>query len=141
MAAVILAAQGIFFLLAATYLVIQVDWEQELADVTLSVTALRSSASSLLLAPSGLLLLLAAILVFVRPRTGWVLAMILQCIILFITLQVYFVDDSEQVIYRWLLYLIMLGAILVVIYFNAPEGRLLLARRPVLEQQDDDGTG
>jgi hypothetical protein len=104
------------------------------------VTAIRSSAASLMMLPMGIALLVVALMVFLRPRLAWVVAMVLQCVILFVSLQVYFVDSVEYVIFHWLLHLIMLSAILVVIYFSAPEGRLLLARRPSGERTGSNGS-
>lgn len=127
-AAALLAGQGCFLLLGVLFLLVQINWQNELANVTLSVAAIRSSAAALLMLPFGVTLLVLALLVFLRPRLAWVLAMILQCLILFISLQVYFVDGSEYLIFPWLLHLIMFGAILIVIFFSAPEGRTLLAR-------------
>ena len=64
-----------------------------------------------------------------RPQLGWHMAMLVQSGILLIALQVYLSDRNNILTRRPLLYLYMLGAILIIVFMNSPEGRLLLGQR------------
>jgi hypothetical protein len=83
------------------------------------------------LGPVIVALLIALLLVLVRPAVGWTVAQFIQTALLLIGVQLYFADINETLLLppAWR-DLLMFGSILVVIYLNSPEGRLLLARRP-----------
>ena len=61
--------------------------------------------------------------------------MAVQCVILFLGLEIYFIERGDDIIALPVLYLMLLGSILIVIFLNAPEGRLLLLRTPATPKE------
>lgn len=124
-----LLLQAFVFAGTALFLVVTIDWEMvnalEGAPASIALQVTQAGA----LAPFALLVLLCAIVCLVRPRAGWHAGLLAECLILLVTLQVYFYDRNEILSERPLLFVYMAGAILIVIFMNSPEGRLLLARR------------
>ena len=54
--------------------------------------------------------------------------MAVQCVVLFLSLEIYFIE-RDDIVELPILYIMMLGAILIVVFLlNSPEGRLLLVR-------------
>jgi hypothetical protein len=64
--------------------------------------------------------------------------MALQCVVLFLSLEIYFIERGDDIVELPILYLMMVGSILIVIFLNSPEGRLLLVR-PVPLREEDQG--
>jgi hypothetical protein len=56
--------------------------------------------------------------------------------VLFLSLEIYFIERGDDIVELPILYLMMVGSILIVVFLNSPEGRLLLVRpvapRPAL---------
>jgi hypothetical protein len=102
------------------------QWEMEVLEFKLTIAALWAAQYLLIFGPLSLLVLAAILLVWLRPRAGWVFAMALQCIVLFLALEIYFIERADDIVELPILYLMMLGGILIVIFLNSPEGRLLL---------------
>ena len=48
--------------------------------------------------PLALLAIVAILLVLLRPRPGWVFAMALQCVVLFLALEIYFIERGDDII-------------------------------------------
>lgn len=134
LAAVVLGVQGAFFVGVLGWAMLRgssiTQWRLEVLQVSISVAALSAAPYLLIFGPLALLVLAAIVVVFVRPRAGWVLAMALQCIILFLGLEIYFIERGDDIVELPILYLMLLGSILIVVFLNSPEGRLLLTRGP-----------
>src|SRR5262245_18297544 len=52
---------------------------------------LSASHHVVIFGPLSLLAVAAVLLVLLRPRPGWVFAMALQCVVLFLSLEIYFI--------------------------------------------------
>lgn len=132
LAATVLGLQTAFFVAVLAWAMLREswlsDWTPGVLPLTLSVAALASAHYVLIFGPLLLLGLASIIVVFARPRAGWVFAMAVQCIVLFIGLAIYFVERADDVVELPVLYLTLLGSILIVVFLNSPEGRLLLVR-------------
>lgn len=125
----VILIHALVFLAAGIIPAIQVDWSQEPAGVIFSDQALRAFQYLVLLVPFSALLAIAALLCLLHAHLGWTVAMLIESLILLLALQTYLSDPTGALVNRSLLYLLMLGAVLVVVYLNSPEGRLLLVRR------------
>ena len=134
LAAVVLGLQAAFFLGVLGWAMLRgswiTEWKLTVLQVSLSVAALAAAHYLLIFGPLALLVLAAIIVVFVRPRAGWVFAMAVQCIVLFLGLEIYFIERGDDIVELPILYLMLLGAVLIVVFLNSPEGRLLLTRSP-----------
>ncbi len=105
------------------YFAQQIDWEQELADPMLSVTALDVIVWMAVVAPLAVLLLVTAVGFFFRRRFAWHFAMTAQGIMLLGSLTIYFFTVSH-LRDSHLLYLSMLYCILMVLYLNTSDVRM-----------------
>jgi hypothetical protein len=127
-----LGLQAAFFLGVLAWAMLRgswlTQWTLEVLRVTVTVAALAAAHYLLIFGPLALLVLIAILVVFVRPRAGWVFAMAVQCVILFLGLEIYFIERGDDVVELPILYLMLLGSILIVVFLNSPEGRLLLVR-------------
>ena len=95
--------------------------------VIAQTNAFRAALTVLVLGPIIFTLLITVLLVLVRPALGWTVAQFIQTVLLLIGVQLYFADTDQALLLPALLRdFLMLGSILVVIYLNSPEGRLLL---------------
>ncbi len=126
---VILLAQVVFFAAVAGYNLTKIDWSGDPAVTLASPAAALFFEQAIVLLPFVGLGLICVIACLVRPRLGWHMAMLVQSGILLIALQVYLSDRNNILTRRPLLYLYMLGAILIIVFMNSPEGRLLLGQR------------
>jgi hypothetical protein len=102
--------------------------ELEVLTFRLTIAALSAAHYLVIFGPLSFLAIAAALLVVLRPRQGWVFAMAVQCVVLFLSLEIYFIERDDNIVELPILYLMMLGAILIVVFLNSPEGRLLLVR-------------
>jgi hypothetical protein len=127
---VILLVQALFFLGASSFLLLTIDWEPVDVFEEPPAAALEQFQQAIVLLPFAFLILVSLAGCVVRPRLGWHMAMIVESLILLVALQVYLSDRNQVLTERPLLFLYMLGAILVVIFMNSPEGRLLLGPKP-----------
>jgi hypothetical protein len=141
LAAAVLSLQAAFFALVLAWSLLGSEWvthflELDLLNFRLTIAALASAHYLVIFGPLTLLALAAIVLVLLRPRPGWVFAMALQCVVLFLSLEIYFIERGDDIVELPILYLMMVGSILIVVFLNSPEGRLLLARlaapRPAL---------
>jgi len=129
-------AAGALFVQALVYAAVValrllgVNWDLTLDIFSLPEAAYLAAITALILAPVIVALLIAALLILVRPPLGWTVAQFIQTVLLLIGVQLYFTSGDPAMLLpvMWRDFL-MLGSILVVIYLNSPEGRLLLARR------------
>jgi hypothetical protein len=129
-AAAALAVQALVYLGAIVYVGVLVDWNLPLEELLALDAAYRAALTALALGPVVFALLITALLVLVRPALGWTVAQFIQTVLLLIGVQLYFADAAEALLPPSALRdFLMLGSILVVIYLNSPEGRLLLVRR------------
>lgn len=128
----VLAVQAAFFVGVLVWSLADDQWfsdlELELLNFRLTIAALGAAHYVVLFGPLALLAAIATLLVLLRPRPGWVSAMALQCVVLFLSLEIYFIERGDDIVELPILYLMMLGSILIVIFLNSPEGRLLLVR-------------
>lgn len=122
----ILLLQALVFAGTSFFLIATIDWEQINALEEPSIDVVFQVTQAGALVPFAVLALLCAFLCMVRPRLGWHVAMLAESLILLVALQVYFYDRDRIFSERPLLFVYMLGAILIVIFINSPEGRLLL---------------
>ena len=123
-----LAVQALVYLGVTVITVMQVNWELPLEELLNLDAAYVAVLTVLMLAPVIAALLVAALLALVRPPVGWTVAQFVQTVVLLVGVQLYYADSSQVLSSTWR-DLLMFGSILVVIYLNSPEGRLLLARR------------
>lgn len=123
-----LAVQAFVYLGVTAITVMQVNWDLPLEELLNLDAAYVAVLTVLMLAPVIAALLVAALFALVRPPVGWTVAQFVQTVVLLVGVQLYFADSSQVLPSAWR-DLLMLGSILVVIYLNSPEGRLLLARR------------
>lgn len=134
LAAGVLALQAAFFVAVVVWSVWDSEWithlELELLTFRLTIAALADAHYVVIFTPLTLLVVAAIVFILLRPRGGWVFAMAVQCVVLFLGLEIYFIERGEDIIELPILYLMMLGSILIVIFLNSPEGRLLLVRTP-----------
>jgi len=126
----ILLIQTLFFLGAAAFLLLTLEWDMTSILDEPPAAVLDQFRQGVVLLPFALLILVSIIVCLVWPRAGWHMAMITESLILLVALQVYLSDRNQVLTERPLLFLYMLGAILVVIFMNSPEGRLLLGPKP-----------
>lgn len=125
----ILLLQVVVFSGVAVYNLSRIDWGGDPAVVLVSSDAAIYFEQAIVLIPFALVGLVCIIACLIRPRLGWHMAMLLQSAVLLISLQVYLSDRNNILTRRPLLYLYMLGAILIIVFMNSPEGRLLLGRK------------
>jgi hypothetical protein len=132
LAAGVLAVQAAFFVGVLAWSLLGSDWftqwELELLNFRLTIAALAAAHYLVIFGPLSLLAIAAIVLVLLRPRPGWVFAMAVQCVVLFLGLEIYFIERGDDIVELPILYIMMLGAILIVVFLNSPEGRLLLVR-------------
>ena len=132
----ILLLQVAVFAGVATYNLLQIDWETDPNILLTSENVARFLEQAIVLIPFAALGLVCCVVCLIRPRLGWHMAMLAQSAILLIALQVYLSDRNAVLTRRPLLYLYILGAILIVVFMNSPEGRLLLGHQ---RRQDPPG--
>lgn len=125
-----LLIQALVFLGSSVFLFATIDWELVSVLDDPPEAVLMQFTQAAVLIPFALLILLSIVVCLVRPRAGWHMAMITQSLILLVALQVYLSDRNQVLSERPLLFLYLLGAILVVVFMNSPEGRLLLGPKP-----------
>ena len=134
LAATVLGLQAAFFIGVLLWAMLRESWVTQwtlaVIKLSISVAALAAAHYLLIFGPLALLVLAAIVVVFVRPRAGWVFAMAVQCIVLFLGLEIYFIERGDDIVELPILYLMLLGSILIVVFLNSPEGRLLLLRSP-----------
>jgi hypothetical protein len=132
LAAGVLLLQAAFFALVLAWSLLGSEWvthlELDLLSFRLTIAALASAHYLVIFGPLTLLAIAASMLALLRPRHGWVFAMALQCVVLFLSLEIYFIERGDDIVELPILYLMMVGSILIVVFLNSPEGRLLLAR-------------
>jgi len=105
------------------YFVQQIDWERELEDIMLSLSALDMVMWAATLAPIILLLLVTSMAFLAYRRFAWLLAMTLQGLILLRCLILYFASNSAIRNSPWV-HLIMLYSLILVLYLNTTDIRL-----------------
>lgn len=126
----ILLLQALVFLGTSAFLLLTLEWEMASVFDEPPAAVQEQFRQGVVLLPFALLVLLSIVVCLVRPRAGWHMAMITESLILLVALQVYLSDRNQVLAERPLLFLYMLGAILIVIFMNSPEGRLLLGPKP-----------
>ncbi|HRW48907.1 MAG TPA: hypothetical protein P5333_15425 [Caldilinea sp.] len=124
-----LLIQVAFFSAVAAYNLSLIDWGGDPAVVLASPETAIIFEQAIVLLPFAGLGLVCVFACLLRPQLGWHMAMLVQSGILLIALQVYLSDRNNILTRRPLLYLYMLGAILIIVFMNSPEGRLLLGQR------------
>ncbi len=94
LAAGVLAVQAAFFIGVLIWSLLDGHWftdfELELLNFRLTIAALGAAHYVVLFGPLSLLVIAAVLLVLLRPRPGWVFAMAVQCVVLFLGLEIYF---------------------------------------------------
>ncbi len=141
LAAGVLAVQAAFFIGVLAWSLLGSDlirqWELELLSFRLKIAALAAAHYVVIFGPLSLLAIAAILFVLLRPRPGWVFAMAFQCVVLFLSLEIYFIERGDDIVELPILYLMMLGSILIVVFLNSPEGRLLLVRSAPPRNDED----
>ncbi len=132
----VLIVQTLILAGIAVLLLSQIDWTLDAADAGFSENVLQTSGFLLFAVPIGLILIVSAVLCLMLPSIGWIAAMVIQCVILFLALAAYFIERLNITGRPWLLFVLMLSAILVVAFLNSPEGRLLLVHRAQTTPED-----
>jgi hypothetical protein len=133
---VLLVIQALLTAAVSAYFLNQFDWERELADVMPSVEALASALFAGALFPLALALLLVAVAFFWQWRNAWLLAMLLEALILSICLWVYFFSNSHLQDSPWL-YLVLAPCIVIVPYLNTADVRTAFLTRPLTPDESD----
>ncbi len=125
-----LFVQALVYAAAVALRLLGVQWEVTVDIFSLPEEAFLAAITAVILAPVIVAMLIAALLILVRPPLGWTVAQFIQTVLLLVGVQLYFTSGDPAMLLpvMWRDFL-MLGSILIVIYLNSPEGRLLLARR------------
>ncbi len=126
----VLLLQAMFFAGTAAFLLGTIKWEMVSILDAPPPEVLVQFQQAVALFPFLLLVLVCIIVCLVRPRVGWHLGLLTESLILLVALQLYFYDRNHVLSERPLLFIYMLGAILIIIFMNSPEGRLLLGPKP-----------
>lgn len=133
----LLLLQMISLCAVSAYFLRQVDWERELADTMLSVSALDVIVWTAVVAPLVVFLCITAIGFFFRRSFAWHSAMTLQGVMLLGCLTLYFFTTSRLRDSHFL-YLSMLYCILMVLYLNTSDVRMAFHVRHIKIDIDDD---
>lgn len=132
----ILLLQAAVFAGTAAFLIWTIDWEMASILDEPPADVLVQMLQALALLPFVALVLICVVVCLVRPRIGWHLGLLTESLILLVALQLYFYDRNHVLSERPLLFVYMLGAILIIIFMNSPEGRLLLGSLPHAHETD-----
>ncbi len=120
----LLIVQAIGFVSISLSKSTQINWQYVLRSDSLPAQALDAVVISGMFIPLAILALLAAFGVLWVFRIGWLLAMIVQAVILLVCLTLYFQQKPSFV------YPIMLSCIILVLYLNSLDVRLAFQVRP-----------
>jgi len=123
----LLILQALGLLLYNAYQIAQFDWLQEIYDVSPSVEFIYAGIIALIFGSISIILLFAALGFFYRRPVAWLIAMMMQGLILLACLIYYFLPDNQHS-HTWV-YPIMFYAVLMVLYINARDVRLIFQRR------------
>lgn len=126
----VLLLQALVFAGTAAFLLWTIDWEMASVLDEPPAPVLVQMQQAVALFPFIALVLICIVVCLVRPRIGWHLGLLTESLILLVALQLYFYDRNHVLSERPLLFVYMLGAILIIIFMNSPEGRLLLGPPP-----------
>lgn len=132
----VLLLQAMVFAGTAAFLLATIDWEMASVFEEPPVAVLVQMQQALAILPFVALVLVCIIVCLVRPRAGWYLGLLTESLILLVALQLYVYDRNHVLSERPLLFVYMLGAILIIIFMNSPEGRLLLDPPPHAHETD-----
>jgi len=123
----LLIVQAVGLLSYNIYQIAQFEWEQEIYDVSFSTEFLYAGTIALIFAPIAIMLFFVALGFSYRRPVAWLAAMMLQGLILLSCLIFYFLPDDKYS-HDWI-YPIMLYTILMVLYINARDIRLIFQKR------------
>jgi hypothetical protein len=132
----VLLLQATVFAGTAAFLIWTIDWEMVSILDEPPAPVMVQMLQALALLPFVALVLLCVAVCLVRPRIGWHLGLLTESLILLVALQLYFYDRNQVLSERPLLFVYMLGAILIIVFMNSPEGRLLLGAPPHAHETD-----
>ncbi len=108
----------------------QINWQQAIRAASLSAQAVDAVFISGIFIPLAILAVLAAFGMLWVFRIGWLLTMLVQAVILLICLVLYFHQKPAFV------YPLMLSCIILVLYLNSFEVRLVFHIRPPSESSE-----
>jgi hypothetical protein len=126
----VLLLQAAVFTGTSVFLLWTIDWQPTNVFNEPPEMVLVQMQQAVALIPFIVLVLTCIVACLVRPRGGWHLGLLTESLILLVALQLYFYDRNHVLAERPLLFIYMLGAILIIIFMNSPEGRLLLGPPP-----------
>lgn len=132
----VLMLQAAVFAGTSAFLLWTIDWQMTNVLDEPPETVLVQMQQAMALFPFIVLVLACIVICLVRPRIGWHLGLLTESLILLVALQLYFYDRNHVLSERPLLFIYMLGAILIIIFMNSPEGRLLLGPPPDAHETD-----
>lgn len=132
----LLVVQTLGIFVGVAQLQAQIDWERALQTETPSPRTVDTALFVTVFAVVAVLLAITALALFFQRRGAWLAAMILQGILLFICLYLYFMTRSYLRNSAWT-YIIMGYSALIVLYLNTTDVRTaFLARTRAIEADD-----
>ena len=132
----LMIVQAVALISLIAYWVTQFDWDLEMTSEGLSVDALDTALFTAALAPLSIISLLVAVSLFFQQRIAWLAAMILQGLMLFCYLWVYFMTTSYLRQSPWL-YALMAFSVTLVLYLNTSDVRTAFLAKPTRPDPDD----
>ncbi len=127
----LLSLQAVGLLTICLYLLNQIDWEREWSAYALSATAFETLSFIIFFLPLVALGIFSAIGFLFFWRVAWLTAMIAQGVSLFGCLAIYF--ESYLKDYNFI-YLIMLSCIVMVLYLNNNDIRVMFQATPPVDK-------
>jgi hypothetical protein len=131
----LLLAQATGLLGISLYLLNQINWEREWSNVALSAAAFETISFIIFFLPLVVLAIFSAIGFLFFWRVAWLTAMIAQGVSLFGCLAIYF--ESYLKDYNFV-YLIMLSSIVMVLYLNNNDIRVMFQAKPLPDEEKSD---
>jgi hypothetical protein len=129
-----LAVETLAMVAVCVYAIGRVDWEQELAQASLSLIAMETIGLSLVLLPVAAIAGITAADFLRVGRGAWVRAMIVQGVVLSLCLGLYAAGHASRLVFGGMFY-----AILVVWYLNTNEVRSAFYARKQLRKVSEPG--
>ncbi|MFN8488796.1 MAG: hypothetical protein U0350_14435 [Caldilineaceae bacterium] len=127
----LLSLQAMGLLTICLYLLKQIDWEREWSAYALSATAFETLSFIIFFLPLVALGIFSAIGFLFFWRVAWLTALIVQSVSLFGCLAIYF--ESYLKDYNFI-YLIMLACIVMVLYLNNNDIRVMFQAKPPVDK-------
>jgi len=144
----LLILQALGILALAGYLLYAIDWEVESQAFIQSEQAIDAVVFGICFIPVAIALVLVSIAFLLVSQRAWVLAILMQGLLLGGCLYLYFIEPGTEIGHTYYIYAIMLSGVLLLLYLNSAHVRLFFQKRRSLatetehqtENQDEPGT-